>query len=108
MVKKEKKPNVCPRCGTEVPNPTKTWNFVSPLPDDKGRITITVMGSYKCPNCGYSWKAAISKLKVGGGEVEIDAGGKEKKIAGEAPKQKPEEIELDLEDIINEDDINEE
>jgi predicted molibdopterin-dependent oxidoreductase YjgC len=29
---------VCPRCGTRVEEPVKTWTLVSPLPDKKGRI----------------------------------------------------------------------
>lgn len=80
MPKSVKKANICPVCGTEVNSPDKTWNLVSPLPDDKGRITITVMGSFTCPNCGHKWKGVVSKLKVGGSEVEVETGGKKKSL----------------------------
>ncbi len=57
-------PFVCPRCGTRVEEPVKTWTLVSPFPDKKGRITVTVMGSFRCPNCGDSWRAVIKKIKT--------------------------------------------
>jgi len=36
----------CPKCGTEVPQPTKTWTLAP-----KGRKPVTV-GLFKCPSCG--------------------------------------------------------
>ena len=36
----------------------------SPLPDRDGNITITVMGSFECPNCGINVKGAIKKIKT--------------------------------------------
>ena len=93
-------PYVCPRCGTRVQEPVKTWQLVSPFPDAKGRITITVMGSFECPNCGYRWRAVISKLKVGGDEVEIEAG-KSKARMGSSASEKREgavfEVDIDEE-----------
>jgi len=44
-------------------SPTKTWNLVSPMPDKQGRITITIMGTYPCPNCGRSNTSVVSKFK---------------------------------------------
>lgn len=44
-------------------SPTKTWNLVSPLPDKEGRLTITIMGTYPCPNCGRSNTSVVSKFK---------------------------------------------
>ncbi len=91
MPRRKKDPYVCPRCGTRVSEPVKTWTLVSPLPDKYGRITITIMGSFVCPNCGYKWRAVIKKLKEG----------------GHPPADKPEEkeegeiIEIDLSDLDN-------
>ena len=68
MPRRKRDPFVCPRCGTRVSEPVKTWTLVSPMPDKYGRITITVMGSFVCPNCGYKWRTSIKKIKEGGGE----------------------------------------
>jgi len=107
MPRQQKKANVCPVCGTEVSSPDKTWNLVSPIPDDKGRITITVMGSFTCPNCGHKWKAVISKLKVGGGGVEIESGGKKKSLAAEKEEEEKRKAEI-IVDIDSEDSSEEE
>ncbi|BEP17017.1 hypothetical protein PYJP_03690 [Pyrofollis japonicus] len=99
---KRKDPYVCPRCGTRVDQPVKTWQLVSPIPDSKGRITITVMGSFVCPNCGYKWRAVISKIKVGGEELEVEAGGKKAEIKGGEKKEEKtqgEIIEIDLDEV---------
>ncbi len=105
MPRKKRDPYVCPRCGTRVEQPVKTWQLVSPLPDSKGRVTITIMGSFVCPNCGYKWRAVISKIKVGGEEVELEAGGKKAEIKS-TPSRKTKEkrsegavIEIDLDEI---------
>ena len=69
MPKKDKTTVVCKNknCGhvfskLEV-SPTKTWNLVSPLPDKKGRLTITIMGTYPCPHCGRRNISVVSKFK---------------------------------------------
>ncbi|MCE4601511.1 MAG: ZPR1-type zinc finger protein [Desulfurococcales archaeon] len=67
--KKKKDPFVCPKCGTRVNEPVKTWTIVSPIPDKYGRITVTIMASFVCPNCGYKWRDAIKKIKTGGDEA---------------------------------------
>ncbi|GAB6148423.1 chromatin protein Cren7 [Stetteria hydrogenophila] len=94
MARKQKqKPNVCPRCGTVVESPDKTWTLTSPIPDKKGRITVTVMGSFTCPRCGYKWRAVISKIKVGGDEESEE----------EAPEPRQGEIiEIDLDEVYQE------
>ncbi len=95
----------CPSCGTDV-QPERTWQLVAPLPDAEGRITITVMGSFRCPKCGYSWRGKVSTLKVGPeGEVEVVKGKTRRK---RRKKEKTEErtggtvIEVDLSDIYEE------
>ncbi len=88
--KKSRDPFVCPKCGTRVAEPDKTWTLVSPLPDKYGRITITIMGSFTCPNCGYKWRAVVKKLKEGGSPPSQQ--GEPKKVEGEI-------IEIDLSDL---------
>ncbi|BCS94183.1 hypothetical protein L3N51_01173 [Metallosphaera sp. J1] len=103
--KKQSEPDVCPNCGTKAEKPIKTWNLVSPLPDAYGRITITVMGSYECPNCGHRWRAVVSKIRAGGSEVEVEGKKGVKKFGGEKKEQRTDEgevIELDLGDLDEE------
>ncbi|MCE4628208.1 MAG: ZPR1-type zinc finger protein [Desulfurococcales archaeon] len=92
MPRKKKDPYVCPRCGTRVTEPVKTWTLVSPMPDKYGRITITIMGSFVCPNCGYKWRAVIKKLKEGGHPPAERA---------DEEKEEGEIIEIDLSDLDN-------
>ncbi|AHC51640.1 Chromatin protein Cren7 [Sulfolobus acidocaldarius SUSAZ] len=101
--KKAVEADVCPNCGKKAEKPVKTWQLVSPLPDAYGRITITVMGSYECGNCGHKWKAVVSKIKAGGSSVEIE-GKKGKKTIGEEKedKREGEVIELDISDLDEE------
>uniref|UniRef100_A0A7J3QGV3 Chromatin protein Cren7 n=1 Tax=Ignisphaera aggregans TaxID=334771 RepID=A0A7J3QGV3_9CREN len=101
---RQQNPNVCPRCGTIVPSPKKTWQLVAPMPDSNGRITITVMGAYECPSCNYKWRAVISKMKIGGESIEIEgAKGKEFKLTSEEKEsQRHTVIELDIKDILEE------
>jgi len=94
----------CPRCGTEV-QPTKTWQLVAPMPDAEGRITIIVMGSFKCPKCGYSWRQRISTVKVGPeGEVEIGnkKGRRKRRKRKEEEKPAGKVIEIDLSELYEE------
>jgi len=69
MPKKRKKLIKCSKCGFSwEPNsiePLKTWHLISPMPDKEGRITVTVMGIWTCPNCNYKVKGVVSKIKVG-------------------------------------------
>ncbi len=97
--KKQSNPHICPVCGTYT-EPKKTWQLVSPFPDSKGRITITIMGSFECPNCHHKWRAVVSKLKVGGESVEVETG-RRKQVIGEAKREEKREgeiIEIDIEE----------
>ena len=64
---KRKKKISCKKCGTEldpaVTPPLKTWQLVSPMPDKEGRVTLTIMGSFRCPECNASVRAALKKIK---------------------------------------------
>ena len=88
--RRKRDPYVCPKCGTRAPEPIKTWTLVSPMPDKHGRITITIMGSFQCPNCGYKWRAVIKKIKESGHPP-----------AEQGPKEEGEIIEIDLSDLDN-------
>ena len=87
-------PRVCPKCGTLVEEPYKTWTLVSPIPDKAGRITITVMGAFECPNCGYKWRAVLSKMKTDGGAAAGDE--------GDTEEREGQIIEIDLEELKRE------
>ncbi|MFX1519098.1 MAG: chromatin protein Cren7 [Promethearchaeota archaeon] len=63
MAKKLKCKN-CNNTSFEGVTPLKTWQMFSPLPDKDGNITITVMGSFTCPNCGKNVRGAIKKIKA--------------------------------------------
>jgi len=95
----------CPKCSTVVTSPVKTWQLTAPIPDSKGRITITVMGVFECPSCGYKWRAVVSKIKVGSEGVEMeDRKGRGVKLTG-AEESKPREgtvIELSIDEIMTE------
>jgi len=44
----------------------KTWHMVSPMPDKHGNITISIMASWICPECGRKNTGKISSIKSGG------------------------------------------
>lgn len=98
MRKPRSNPNTCPRCGYVVEKPEKTWHIVSPIPDARGRVTITVMGSFKCPRCGYSWRAVISKIKAGE-DVELESSEETKEEARARESREGKIIEIDLSDL---------
>lgn len=74
MAKKAKKPKMkdikCKGkkgCGysfrpTDVPT-NKEWTLVSPMPDKNGQVTITIMATWSCPECGKSITGALGKTK---------------------------------------------
>lgn len=104
MPRRKRDPNICPMCGTKVEKPYKTWQLVAPMPDAYGRITITVMGMFECPSCGHKWRAVISKIKTGGGEVEVETTKGKKKLGTKQPvaKRQGQIIEIDLDELDEE------
>ncbi len=98
---RKKKELKCPRCGSRNIEVIKTWQLVAPIPDKKGRITITVMGSLQCKDCGYKWRGVVSKLKVGGTSIEVE-GARGKKVLGgeeEQEERRVKEIVIDIDDL---------
>ncbi|MCS7107987.1 MAG: chromatin protein Cren7 [Sulfolobales archaeon] len=94
----------CPKCNSEI-KPEKTWQLISPLPDSEGRITITIMGSFNCSNCGYRWRGVVSKIKTGGDDVEVEGGASKKVLKGSKPEKERrvgQIIEVDLSDLEEE------
>ena len=71
MPKKAKsKPIICKNCGeswmpNEVPT-NKEWTKIAPMPDSEGRITVMVMATWSCPNCGKSRMGLKGKYKDDG------------------------------------------
>ena len=92
----------CPKCGTVVSSPVKTWQLVAPLPDSRGRITVTVMGMFECPNCGYKWRGVVTKLKVGAESVEMEGRKSVAVETKESGERRGTVIELSIEDIVRE------
>ena len=65
------------------------------MPDKEGRVTLTIMGSFRCPECNASVRASIKKIK---GD-EMGSGTSKKELLTQAVKliQEPtliEEIEI--------------
>ncbi len=90
-------PYACPVCGTRA-EPKRTWQLVSPFPDAQGRVTVTVMGSFECPNCGHKWRTAISKIKVGASGVEVESGGRRVTRQERPEERRGEVIEIDIDE----------
>ncbi len=91
----------CPKCGRET-QPLKTWHLTSPLPDARGRIAITIMGSFKCPSCGHGWRSRVGVVRVGGEhDVELEGGRGRSIERGEAPEGRGKVIEVDISDILS-------
>jgi DNA repair exonuclease SbcCD ATPase subunit len=48
----------CPKCGSEVKNPSKTW-----LMPKKGEKTGIKMGLYDCPSCNAKFRSIIETVE---------------------------------------------
>jgi hypothetical protein len=92
---KRKKKISCKKCGTIInpvdTPPLKTWQLVSPMPDKEGRVTLTIMGSFRCPECNASVRAAMKKVK--GDEMGEGTSKKELLIQSVKLIEKPTSIE---------------
>jgi hypothetical protein len=52
----------CPKCGTEIPKPNKTWNM-SGRPNKKGEKLQLHIGLFKCPKHGF-FRTVLNKRKI--------------------------------------------
>ncbi len=53
---------VCPGCGTEVTNPTKTWSMVG-RPSKTGERFKLTLGIFMCPQCERRFRTVVGKEK---------------------------------------------
>lgn len=49
----------CPKCGTEVLQPVKTWPMPSRKPLEKGDEPKLSVGIFDCPKCGARFRASL-------------------------------------------------
>ena len=52
----------CPRCGTRVYTPTKTWSMTG-RPSRTGERFKLTLGLFKCPNCEKGFREVLGKEK---------------------------------------------
>ena len=52
----------CPKCGTEVSKPKKTWKMAG-RPDKAGKRMQLEIGLYECPS-GHVFREVLSKQKI--------------------------------------------
>ena len=52
--------SMCPRCGTAVTNPTKTWSMVG-RPSKKGERFKLTLGLFTCPKCEKRFRKVVGK-----------------------------------------------
>ena len=57
-----KKMPKCPKCGTEVSKPKKTWKMAG-RPDKSGKRMQLEIGLYDCPK-GHVFREVLSKKKI--------------------------------------------
>jgi len=53
----------CPKCGTEVSRPKKTWTMAG-RPDKAGKRTQLEIGLYECPKDHKVFREVLSKKKI--------------------------------------------
>ena len=53
----------CPKCGTEVAKPKKTWKMAG-RPDKAGKRMQLEIGLYECSKCGNVFREVLSKTKI--------------------------------------------
>ncbi len=53
----------CPKCGTDVSKPKKTWKMAG-RPDKQGKRMQLEIALYECPKCHASFREVLSKKKI--------------------------------------------
>lgn len=100
--RKIKKQISCKKCGCIINPiqhpPDKTWQLISPMPDKEGRVTLTIMGAFRCPECGASVRTAMKKIR--GDEIGSGQSKKEMLIQAVSLIKEPTNIEnIEIEGI---------
>ncbi len=53
----------CPKCGTNVSKPRKTWKMAG-RPDRSGKRMQLEIGLFDCPKCKKTFREVLSKKKI--------------------------------------------
>jgi uncharacterized protein (UPF0212 family) len=53
----------CPKCGTDVSKPKKTWKMAG-RPDKQGKRMQLEIGLFECPKCHATFREVLSKKKI--------------------------------------------
>jgi len=53
----------CPKCGTDVSKPKKTWKLAG-RPDKAGKRMQLEIGLFECPKCHATFREVLSKKKI--------------------------------------------
>ena len=53
----------CPKCGTNVSKPRKTWKMAG-RPDKSGKRMQLEIGLFDCPKCKKTFREVLSKKKI--------------------------------------------
>ncbi|MEA2090456.1 MAG: chorismate-binding protein [Thermoproteota archaeon] len=53
----------CPKCGTSVLTPRKTWKMAG-RPDKMGKRTQLTIGLFDCPKCKKAFRKVLEKKKI--------------------------------------------
>jgi hypothetical protein len=53
----------CPKCGSEVASPRKTWKMAG-RPDKAGKRTELTIGLFDCPKCKKPFRVVLDKRKI--------------------------------------------
>ena len=53
----------CPRCGTEVASPLKTWSMIG-RPGKTGERFKLTLGLFRCPRCERRFRAVLGKERI--------------------------------------------
>jgi uncharacterized protein YlxW (UPF0749 family) len=61
----------CPKCGSEVNAPVKTWPISHRKPIEKEKESKLVMGIFECPNCKARFRGAVEAQIKGEETVSI-------------------------------------
>ena len=53
----------CPKCGTNVANPRKSWKMAG-RPDKSGKKVELSIGLFDCPKCDKPFRVVLGKRKI--------------------------------------------